>query len=204
MLKNNIMIRYSFFSIVMLFLLPLLSFGQSDTIQSVKIGKHVCMTRNLNVSSFRNGDPIPHAKTNEEWKRADKNKQPAWCYYDNDSAYGVKYGKLYNWYAVTDPRGLAPKGWHIPSREEWIVLTDYLGGEDEAGTKMRSKQGWSALTIGMHEYKQEYDRNGTNSSGFSGLPGGYRSCYRYDKSQFKYIGACGFWWCSSEWGGLGP
>jgi hypothetical protein len=79
----------------MLFLLPLLSFGQSGTIQSVTIGNQVWMTKNLNVSSFRNGDPIPHAETDEEWQRAGEKGQPAWCYYENDPANGVKYGKLF-------------------------------------------------------------------------------------------------------------
>ena len=177
------MIRYRFFSIVMLFLLPLLSFGQSGTIQSVTIGNQVWMTKNLNVSSFRNGDPIRHAETDEEWQRAHEKGQPAWCYYDNDPANGEKYGKLYNWYAVNDPRGLAPKGWHIPSDEEWTVLKNYLGGEEEAGVKMKSKQGWAE------------GGNGTNSSGFSGLPGGFRS----DGGIFFGIGDYSYWWSSSEY-----
>jgi hypothetical protein len=79
---------------------------------------------------FRNGDLIPHIESNEEWKRADENKKPAWCYYDNDPANGPKYGKLYNWYAVSDPRGLCPVGWHVPSEDEWTELTDALGGND--------------------------------------------------------------------------
>jgi uncharacterized protein (TIGR02145 family) len=163
--------------------LPLLSFGQSGTIQSVTIGNQVWMTKNLNVSSFRNGDPIPHAKTNAEWERAGEKGQPAWCYYDNDPANGEKYGKLYNWYAVNDPRGLAPKGWHIPSDEEWTVLTDYLGGEEEAGVKMKSKQGWAK------------GGNGTNSSGFSGLPGGLRLI----NGLFYNIGSRSSWWSFTEY-----
>ena len=128
--------------------------------QTVTIGKQVWMTKNLDVSTFRNGDPIPEAKTNEAWKAAGENKQPAWCYYDNDPKNGTKYGKLYNWYAVNDPRGLAPAGYHIPTDAEWTVLTDYLGGEDVAFKKMKSPSGWVKKG------------NGTNSSGFSGLPAG--------------------------------
>ena len=71
--------------------------------QSVKIGTQVWMTKNLNLDKFRNGDPIPKAETFEQWKKAGDNKQPAWCYYNNDPANGVKYGKLYNWYAVNNP-----------------------------------------------------------------------------------------------------
>jgi uncharacterized protein (TIGR02145 family) len=147
----------------------------------VTIGKQVWMAENLNVVKFRNGDPIPEAKTNEEWKKAGENKQPAWCYYDNDSANGTKYGKLYNWYAVNDPRRLAPAGWKIASDQDWTVLTDYLGGEHDAGEKIKSTSGW------------EDNGNGTNSSGFSGLPGGYRN-YAGPFTNFSY----GNWWSSSN------
>jgi len=150
--------------------------------QNVTIGKQVWMTKNLNVSTFRNGDPIPQAKTNEEWKKAGDNKQPAWCYYENDPANGAKYGKLYNWYAVSDSRGLAPVGYHIPSDAEWTILTDYLGGAEKAGAKMKSKQGWAK------------DGNGTNSSGFNGLPGGYRNF----NGTFYDVGKYGYWWSFTE------
>ena len=106
----------------------------------------------------------------------------AWCYYENNTANGSSYGKLYNWYAVTDPRGLAPKGYHIPSDAEWKILTDYLGGESVAGTKMKSSSGW------------KNNGNGTNTLGFAGLPGGYRN----NNEDFNYIGAYGNWWSSSE------
>jgi len=150
--------------------------------QTVTIGTQVWMTKNLNVSTFRNGDPIPQAKTNEEWKAYADAGEAAWCYYENDPANGVKYGKLYNWYAVSDSRGLAPVGYHIPSDAEWTLLTDYLGGEEKAGAKMKSQQGWAE------------DGNGTNSSGFSGLPGGIR----FDDGAFFYIGKNGYWWSCTE------
>ncbi len=121
-------------------------FTQINYAQTVTIGNQVWMTKNLDVSTFRNGDPIPQAKTAAEWKAADENKQPAWCYYDNDPANGAKYGKLYNWYAVNDSRGLAPAGYHIPSDVEWKQLTDFLGSE--AGKKMKSKSGWKSYTSG--------------------------------------------------------
>ena len=160
--------------------------GLNPTIQAqtVTIGKQVWMTKNLDVSTFRNGDPIPEAKTNEAWGAAGENKQPAWCYYDNDPKNGTKYGKLYNWYAVNDPRGLAPAGYHIPTDAEWTVLTDYLGGIVIAGKKMKSTSGWVK------------NGNGTNSSGFSGLPGGGRS---YDGA-FGLIGKHGCWWSAPEGG----
>jgi uncharacterized protein (TIGR02145 family) len=149
------------------------------------------MTENLNVDKFRNGDPIPHVKTDEEWEKAGENRQAAWCYYNNKPANGEKYGKLYNWYAVNDPRGLAPKGWHVPSDAEWSQLTDYYMYDPSlAGTKMKSTSGWFE------------EGNGTNESGFSGLPGGHRGC----GGTFSGVGEIGNWWSStvydagSAWG----
>ena len=171
--------------------------NEEGSSNEVTIGKQVWMTENLNVDKFSNGDPIPEAKTDEEWARAGANKEPSWCYYDNDASNGTKYGKLYNWYAVNDPRGLATKGWrwHVPSDKEWTTLTDYLGGEEIAGTKMKSTSGWKQDSFGMKIkswWKQ--DGNGTNESGFSGLPGGNRC----SDGAFYSIGYTGFWWSSSE------
>jgi uncharacterized protein (TIGR02145 family) len=171
------------------YILPLLlltGFVSYTNAQTVTIGSQVWMTKNLDVSTFRNGDPIPQAKTNEEWTKAGENKQPAWCYYDNDPANGAKYGKLYNWYAVNDSRGLAPVGYHIPSDAEWTKLTDFLGGESVAGRKMKSTDFWTD--------NDGESGNGTNESGFSGLPGGTR----YDGGTFYYIGDHGLWWSSTE------
>lgn len=136
----------------------------SSGYKEVKIGDQVWMSENLNVDKFRNGDPIPHAKTNEEWKTAGENEQPAWCYYDNDPANDAKYGKLYNWYAVNDWRGLAPEGWHIPSDAEWTELTDCLGGERVAGGKLKETgtTHWNSPNTGA-----------TNETGFTALPAGY-------------------------------
>ena len=120
--------------------------------------------------------------TDEEWEKAGKNKQPAWCYYNNDPANGAKYGKLYNWYAVNDPRGLAPKGWHVPSDDDWFILRDYLGGKEIAGSKMKSETDWAR------------SGNGTNRRGFSGLPGGFRGSH----GPFYGIGGYIQWWSSSE------
>ena len=112
-------------------------FGSCKDNKEVKIGNQIWTSRNLDVSSFSNGDPIPEAKTEEEWRAASSNQTPAWCYLENNPANGKKYGKLYNWYAVHDPRGLAPKGWHIPNNEEWSILIEYLGGEKKAGKKLK-------------------------------------------------------------------
>jgi len=155
---------------------------QTGSYKSVKIGAQTWMSENLNVSTFRNGDPIPEAKTKEEWEKAGVDGKPAWCLYDNDPKNGAKYGKLYNWYAVNDSRGLAPVGYHVPSDAEWTILTDFLGGQDAAGTKMKSKSGWAE------------NGNGTNTSGFSGLPGGLRGY----SGTFYDVGYYGGWWSSTE------
>jgi uncharacterized protein (TIGR02145 family) len=127
---------------------------------TVKIGEQVWMTKNLNTSRFRNGDEIPEAKNYFEWRDASFwNKTPAWCYFDFNPKNGEIVGKLYNWYAITDQRGLAPEGFHIPSHEEWTILTDYIGIDYK--TKLKSKSGWKK------------DQAGTDISGFSGLPSGF-------------------------------
>ena len=181
----------------------LAGFGIQDTsgYKEVKIGTQVWMAENLNVDKFRNGDPIPEARTAEEWKIAGERGQPAWCYYDNDPANGEKYGKLYNWYAVNDPRGLAPAGWHVPSDAEWGTMTNYLGGAKDArktqhytgdehivarrsaaGAKMKKNTGWGD------------DDGGTNISGFTALPGGERV-----PRDFCRLGFQGCWWSSTEY-----
>ena len=111
-------------------LILLLSF--SVKAQEIKIGTQTWCNKNLEVSKFRNSDAIPLAKTYAEWELAGQNGQPAWCYYENKAENGTTYGKLYNFYAVNDPRGLAPNGYHIPTDEEWTILTDYLGGDSIA------------------------------------------------------------------------
>ncbi len=145
----------------------------------IKIGTQTWTSKNLDVETYRNGDEIPQVKDKEEWANLSTG---AWCYYENETANGTNYGKLYNWYAVNDPRGLAPKGYHIPTDAEWAILSENLG--DKAGTKMKSTSGWD---------DDGYD--GTNSSGFAGLPGGFRN----DRGVFYHIGANGKWWSSSEY-----
>jgi uncharacterized protein (TIGR02145 family) len=168
---------------ILFFALILLGCNSSNSqYDFVNIGNQKWMKRNLNVSLFRNGDPIPEIKTIDDWAKANENKQPAWCYYNNDPANGEKYGKLYNFYAVNDPRGLAPQGWHIPTTAEWGILINLLGGQDVAGKKMKSKIGWNN------------DGEGTNESNFSALPSGY---YSIDSSFLK-IGSFSGWWTSTE------
>jgi len=159
----------------------------------VRIGNQEWITRNLDVDRFRNGDLIPHIESKEEWEEAGKNGQPALCYYDNDPENGIKYGKLYNWFAVNDPRGLAPEGWHVPTDEEWTSLVEYLGGEDIAGHKMTSVEGWK-------DWEESYEKiknvNGDNSSGFNALPCGCR----VSDGRFSSIRSSAFFWSATEIG----
>ena len=136
------------------FTVLLLSFGLITKGQTVKIGSVNWSEKNLAVSQFRNGDNIAEVKTDEEWEKFGNQKKPAWCYYQNDSSNGTKYGKLYNWYAVNDKRGLAPSGWHIATDDEWQLLIDGLGGDEAGGSKIKNTTGWNR------------NGNGNNSSGF--------------------------------------
>jgi uncharacterized protein (TIGR02145 family) len=141
------------------------------------------MTKNLNVDIFRNGDKIPQAKTKEGWLEANRKKQAAWCYYKFDPKNGNEYGKLYNWYAVNDKRGLAPKDWKIPSHNDWVELVSFLGGEEEAAVNLKSKIGWGDDIIYSDKYK------------FNAKPAGELMCYF---NVFSFSNNQTSWWSSSE------
>ena len=149
--------------------------------EGIKIGDQIWTKENLNVSFFQNGDPIPEAKTSAEWLEAYRDFRPAWSYYKNLQINGDKYGKLYNWYAVSDPRGLAPKGWRVPFKEDWEKLSKNLGGAGIAGKKLKSKTGW------------EFNGNGNDLVGFNALPGNYRY-FRGDFEPVNNNGQFAVWW----------
>jgi uncharacterized protein (TIGR02145 family) len=151
-----------------------------DEYQPITIGRQVWMLRNLNVDHLRNGIEIPEVQESDQWLNQ---KLGAWCYFDNNPEYGPIYGKLYNWYAVYDPRGLAPKGWHIASEAEWATLLKYLGGEDIAAIKLKEK--------GTDHWPVP-NSDATNESGFTALPGGGR----LDDGLFSEISETGYWWTS--------
>jgi uncharacterized protein (TIGR02145 family) len=137
---------------------------------------------NLTVDRYRDGTLIPQITDQTEWVNATSG---AWCYYNNDSANDVIYGKLYNWYAVSDSRELAPLGKRIPTDAEWTTLTTFLGGEAVAGGKMKAKCNWSSPNIGA-----------TNESGFTAFGGGFRNGF----GNFATLGANGYWWSLTESG----
>ena len=172
-----------------LVLIPLIVFHCSIIAQVVTIGNQHWMTKNLDVVAFRNGDLIREARTNQEWEQAIKNKQPAWCYYENNPKNGAKYGKIYNWYAVCDPRGLAPRGWHIPSFEEWNKLKVHSWHKDFYRTVEDSQ---------YSKYEKGFSQKSINKLGR--LQGGLR---RGD-GQFVDLrnGNC-YWWTSTMGGEVG-
>ena len=145
--------------------------------ERVRINGQVWMQKNLDVEKFRNGDPIKEAKTDDEWILAAESEQPAWCYFENDPNNGEKFGKLYNWHAVKDPRGLAPEGWRLPTLEDFEFLASNLT-ENNYGYSLKSTSGW-------HD-----EMNGDNSSGFNGKPGGRRNF----EGNFSLPGRLAVWW----------
>jgi uncharacterized protein (TIGR02145 family) len=143
----------------------------------VGIGTQCWFKENLRSDNYRNGDAIPGDLTNNQWKLTGSGAQAA--------ADLATYGRLYNWYAVNDARGLCPVGFHVPTDNEWTALENALGGSSVAGTALKSSASDSPPW------------NGTNSSGFSALPGGFRSGILGD---FNNLGDFGKWWSSSPSG----
>ena len=150
----------------------------------VTIGIKSWTKTNLDVSRYRNGDPIPQVTDPTQWVNLTTG---AWCYYNNDPANGLIYGKLYNWFAINDERGLAPVGWHVPSYPEWTDLDTFLGGAGISGGKIKAMTLWNSPNTGA-----------TNSSGFTGLPGGYRYGTNTSDGPFFYINTSSIWWSSTE------
>ena len=149
---------------------------------TIQIGNQNWTTRNLEVTTYKNGDPIPEVQSASTWSTLTTG---AWCYFNNSLSNGTTYGKLYNWYAVNDPRGLAPNGYHIPTDAEWSTLITSQGGTLTAGGKLKETgiSHWLAPNTGA-----------TNSTGFTGLPGGYRSDLGSD---FNFATE-GNWWTKTQ------
>jgi uncharacterized protein (TIGR02145 family) len=155
--------------------------SNTTSLPSITIGIQVWTNKNLDVTTYLNGEVIDQITNTTDWENATTG---AWCYYNNDPAMGAIYGKLYNWYAVNDARGLAPAGWHIPTDAEWSTLDTYLGGDPVAGGKMKS--------IGTDRWDSP-NTGATNSSGFNGLPGGKRNGI----ATFDSILSDGYWWSAT-------
>ena len=154
--------------------------------KTVQIGTQLWFAENLKTSKYNDGSPLPNIPDKSQWQN---NTTGAWCYYDNDESNNAIYGKLYNWYAVSKTtngnKNVCPTGWHVPTDAEWTVLTDYLGGYDLAGGKMKE--------VGTTNWRSP-NTEATNTSLFTGLPGGYRDY----NGNYKVIGYGGSWWSSKE------
>ena len=169
---------------------------------NVQIGTQFWTIKNIDEIHFRNGDAIYKATSDEDWQNCTKEKKPAWCWYENNSSNNESLGKLYNWVAVIDNRGLAPKGWHIPDKNEWEELATFFGEEklsrmwsddiemfDGSGTtKTRNDEfmfcGIPTPDKSGNKLKSTdgWDENGNNISGFNGKSGGDRKSTRLNSS----------------------
>jgi uncharacterized protein (TIGR02145 family) len=154
-----------------------------NTYKTVKIGTQIWMAENLKTSRYKDGSAIKKIEDKTQWEFADKSQTAAWCYYDNNSGNNPTYGKLYNYYVVTDPRSLCPIGWHVPKDWEFTILTDYLGGNEVVGGKMKAITLWNAPNKGAD-----------NSSGYTAFPAGTR----YSDGAFDDLGVNGNFWSSTE------
>lgn len=155
--------------------------------KTVKIGNQVWMAENLKTTKYRNGDAIPEVTGNTEWGALTTG---AYCNYDNNAANVATYGRLYNWFAVNDSRKLAPEGWHVASYEDWEALTNYLGGLDVAGGKLKE--------TGTAHWESP-NEGATNEAGFNAIPGGGR--FFLISHDFNGIGIGANWWASNFYSG---
>ena len=157
---------------------------------TITIGNQTWMMENLKTTHYSNGDPIPQVTDDAEWanlKTADE--KGAWCYFKNNPANGDTYGHLYNWYAASDTRNLAPDGWHVPTIADWETLQAYLGGDN-------SRPNWiPVIARKLKEAGTDHWRDpnvADNVSGFTALPGGYR----FESGEFANIRKRGDLWSS--------
>lgn len=168
-----------------------------NTYATIQIGSQEWMQENLKTTKYRNGDLIPTGLNNTQWQNTTSG---AWAYYNDSSQYNNPYGKLYNWYAVADPRALCPTGWHVPTDSEWNQLVKFLDPQADttcancyqspiAGGLMKSV---GNLQLGTGLW-QPPNTGATNASSFSSLPGGFRLYNGF----YYYLGLYGHWWSSS-------
>ncbi|MFH1118285.1 MAG: FISUMP domain-containing protein [Bacteroidota bacterium] len=155
---------------------------ENNSYTTVVLGNQEWMGENLKVALYNNGESIQQVFSSTDWSALSTG---GWCWMNNDNQYEIPYGKLYNYYAVTDSRNLCPAGWHVPTDTEWTILSDYLGGTAVAGGKMKETGTvhWNTPNNGA-----------TNTSSFTGVAGGYRT----NDGTFSNFGNHGIWWSSTE------
>jgi uncharacterized protein (TIGR02145 family) len=147
----------------------------------IQIGEQLWMGKNLRTATFSDGTPVLQVRDYEDWSNL---SQPAYCWYNNDSLNAGVFGGLYNYYAVESGK-LCPDGWHVPSDEDWIELESFLGGAELAGGALKES--------GTDHWKTP-NAQASNESGFTALPGGYRSY----TGPFNLMRIETFWWTTSE------
>jgi uncharacterized protein (TIGR02145 family) len=168
---------------VLVYSSPVVSDIDGNTYSTVQIGDQVWMAENLKVTHYRDGSEIPYSSTDGDWTST----SGTFCFYNYDgSNESDTYGALYNWYAATDPRQLAPSGWHVATDQEWQILGDYLGGYAVAGGKMKE--------VGTAHWDSPND-DATNESRFNGLPGGQR---HFTGGYYQNIGSTAYFWTATE------
>ncbi|MDF1546839.1 MAG: fibrobacter succinogenes major paralogous domain-containing protein [Bacteroidales bacterium] len=164
--------------------------ADGNVYKTVKIGTQTWMAENLKTTKYRNGDAIPEVTEDDEWMYLFTG---AYCNCYNDVNNVTLYGRLYNWYAVTDSRNIAPAGWHVPSEEEWKILSDFLGGEDIAGGKLKS----TGNTEDGNGLWFSPNTGASDEFGFKALPG---SCRDSELGKFLgFLGDVGYWWASTSY-----
>jgi uncharacterized protein (TIGR02145 family) len=174
---------------------PNLNYGSvtdvdGNTYKTIQIGTQVWMAENLRTTKYRNNTPITNITDNTQWQN---NTTGAWSYYNNNATNNTPYGKLYNWYAVANTNGICPTGWHIPTDAEWNKLTKFLDPTADTTQCCSNTAGGKMKSTGT-QYWLSLNTDATNSSGFSGLPGGGRA----DGGTFFAIGNDGYWWSSED------
>lgn len=189
------------------------SFGQSNSLPEVKIGEQIWTSTNLSVSTFRNGDKIPQSKSKEEWYKAGYREEPTWCYYNFDERYEF-LGKLYNYYAVSSDKNIAPIGWKVPDVRDYVELIMFLDplnthtqalSESLAGGSLKkdmSNEEWN-LPTGILKFDAA-NKCPQIKSGFNAIPsGGYRPSLEYPQYDWDEVGKDTYLWCLTDWLSLG-
>jgi uncharacterized protein (TIGR02145 family) len=159
--------------------------GDGNYYKVVRIGTQTWMAENLKTTRYNDGTAIPLVEGKTAWNISNT---PGYCWYNDIPTYKDTYGALYNWYAVNTGK-LCPTGWHVPTNTEWTTLTDYLGGTGTASGKLKE--------TGTTHWLVPND--GTNESGFTALPGGYRNSDGFLGPYGPTIGTFGAWWSSTEY-----
>jgi uncharacterized protein (TIGR02145 family) len=162
---------------------------------TITLGTQTWMLENLRTARYRNGDSIRHAADPTMWRNLKlETDKGGWCHYNNDPGYETTYGKLYNWYAVTDTRNIAPEGWHVPTKADWDLLQDYLG-DNSTVTHTIPIIGRKLKEAGLTHWTGPNPAD--NISGFTALPGGRRA----ETSSFYGFSYKAYFWSSSTAGG---